>query len=127
MANTNYGRKKNTTPHHIIPYTVGEDMIKIVQITNIQYGKLMKLYKVKGSFSKRLYQRLLLEFNRQNEREIIDVFTIDHNNHRSGTLVCLCNKEESMPPSSLLLNQKLDSVYTVNFATNPSDFELPKD
>ena len=85
----------------------------------------MKLYNLKGSFSKRLYQRLLLELNCQNERDIIQVFTIDHNNHKSGTLVCLCNNKDSIPPSSLLLNEQLDSVYSVNFATNPSDFELP--
>ena len=87
----------------------------------------MKFYKSKGSFSKKLYQRIFLGFKNQNKTDMIDVFTINHNNHKNGTLMCLCNNKESIPSSSLLLNQKLDSVYTVNFAQNPSDFELPKD
>ena len=54
FANTNYGRNNNNAQYHIIPYTVGGDMLKLVWITNIQYGKLMKLYGLKDSFSKRI-------------------------------------------------------------------------
>ena len=36
-AITAYGRKRNNTPHHIIPYTVGEDMIEFIRITTFQY------------------------------------------------------------------------------------------
>ena len=61
-ANSEWGMQKEKNHYYTICYTVGEDIMQLVWITKVQYEKLRKIYELKGSFSKALYQNILLEF-----------------------------------------------------------------
>ena len=125
VKQTYFNEKTKNTFFHLIPYGFKENEVVFGKITGDQYDFLLDEYDKRGPYSTKCYRERILSFTERNGEKPLTCFVMNHLDHQSGTMVCLCSDICKIPNNVTTMSNNLEGVFIYKTKQNPSDYDLP--